>query len=57
MDPGRVKEIAASGGREAHKCGVAHQFTHEEAKVAGVKGGMAHHARRGKVPRAQQTDS
>lgn len=57
MDRERVKEIAASGGREAHKHGTAHQFSTEEARAAGLKGGTAPHKRRGKLPRAQQSES
>ncbi len=39
MDPARQREIASKGGRAAHKQGVAHQWTQEEARVAGRKGG------------------
>lgn len=39
MDPKRVSEIARSGGRAAHKAGTAHEFTREEAREAGRKGG------------------
>jgi general stress protein YciG len=46
MDPSRVSEIAKRGGRAAHKAGTAHQFTSEEARAAGRKGGMAHAERR-----------
>ena len=37
----RQKEIASKGGRTAHKLGVAHEFTKEEASEAGKKGGRA----------------
>jgi uncharacterized protein len=37
MDPGRVREIARTGGQAAHARGVAHQFTPQEAKAAGLK--------------------
>jgi uncharacterized protein len=33
------KELAARGGRAAHAKGVAHQWTSEEARAAGRKGG------------------
>lgn len=39
MDPDRQKEIAAEGGRAAHEKGTAHEFTSEEAREAGRKGG------------------
>src|SRR5512135_1127161 len=51
MDRDRVKEIASKGGRAAHAAGTAHQFSSEEARVAGRKGGMAPHVRRGGVRR------
>jgi hypothetical protein len=51
MDRTRVKEIASKGGKAAHAAGTAHQFSSDEARVAGRKGGMAPHARRGGVRR------
>lgn len=39
MDPKRVSEIARLGGRAAHASGTAHEFTPEEARIAGAKGG------------------
>lgn len=41
MDESRQREIAAKGGREAHRRGTAHEWTSEEAKAAGRKGGQA----------------
>lgn len=41
MDPQRQREIASEGGRAAHEKGTAHEFTSEEAREAGRKGGMA----------------
>jgi general stress protein YciG len=41
MDPDRHRLIASRGGRAAHEKGVAHQFTPEEARKAGKKGGQA----------------
>jgi general stress protein YciG len=32
-------EIASKGGKAAHAMGVAHEFTPEEARIAGRKGG------------------
>jgi general stress protein YciG len=51
MDRDRVKQIASKGGRAAHAAGTAHQFNSDEARVAGKKGGMAPHVRRGGVRR------
>ncbi|HEY0140300.1 MAG TPA: KGG domain-containing protein [Thermoanaerobaculia bacterium] len=41
MDPNKQREIASKGGRAAHAKGTAHEFTSEEARVAGRKGGEA----------------
>ena len=41
MNPERQREIAREGGRAAHRSGKAHQFTIEEAREAGRKGGQA----------------
>jgi general stress protein YciG len=46
MDPQRQREIASEGGRAAHEKGTAHEFTSEEAREAGRKGGMARSANR-----------
>lgn len=57
MDRDRVREIATKGGKAAHAKGVAHQFTSEEAREAGRKGGIAPHARRGRgAPRLPAPD-
>lgn len=39
MTPERRREVASRGGRVAHERGKAHQFTTEEARAAGKKGG------------------
>ena len=41
MDPQRQREIASEGGKAAHEKGTAHEFTSDEAREAGRKGGMA----------------
>lgn len=41
MSPEKQKEIASKGGKSAHAKGTAHQFTVEEARSAGTKGGRA----------------
>jgi len=41
MDPAKQREIASKGGRAAHAKGTAHEFTPDEARVAGRKGGEA----------------
>lgn len=39
MDPDKQKEIASKGGQAAHEKGTAHEFSSEEAREAGRKGG------------------
>ncbi|MDQ3068148.1 MAG: hypothetical protein M3R55_00275 [Acidobacteriota bacterium] len=46
MDRSKQKEIASKGGKAAHQKGTAHEWTSEEARNAGRKGGLASHARR-----------
>lgn len=41
MNPQQQREIASEGGRAAHASGHAHEFTSEEARAAGRKGGEA----------------
>ena len=56
MDRKKVSEIASKGGKAAHAAGTAHQFTSDEARVAGKKGGVAPHVRRGRGPRIQPAE-
>jgi len=39
MNPEKRRAIAQKGGRAAHEQGVAHEFSREEAKKAGERGG------------------
>ena len=39
MDQNKQREIASKGGKAAHRSGHAHEFTTEEAREAGRKGG------------------
>jgi general stress protein YciG len=41
MDQERQREIASKGGKAAHVKGRAHEFTPEQARLAGRKGGQA----------------
>jgi len=41
MDENRQRQIASMGGRAAHQSGRAHEFSQEEARRAGQKGGKA----------------
>ncbi|MDO8510488.1 MAG: KGG domain-containing protein [bacterium] len=39
MDPEEHRKIARLGGRAAHAIGKAHEFTTDEARRSGIKGG------------------
>jgi uncharacterized protein len=55
MDEERQRAIASEGGRAAHEQGRAHEFTPEEAREAGRKGGQASGgARRGNKQAGQK---
>ncbi len=41
MDSDKQREIAQRGGRAAHQKGTAHEFTADEARAAGRKGGVS----------------
>lgn len=41
MNQEKQREIARKGGRAAHEQGVAHEWSSEEARAAGKKGGQA----------------
>ena len=43
MSPDKQRSIASKGGRAAHQKGTAHEWSSEEAKEAGRKGGKATH--------------
>jgi len=40
MDRSRQREIASKGGRAAHAKGTAHEWSSDEARTAGQKGGI-----------------
>jgi general stress protein YciG len=57
MDRAKVRAIAMLGGAAVHRKGTAHRFSHEEAREAGRKGGLAPHRVRGrKLPTASTED-
>ena len=41
MDEAKQRQIASKGGKAAHEKGTAHEFTPDEARMAGKKGGEA----------------
>jgi general stress protein YciG len=56
MDRAKQREIASKGGKAAHAKGTAHEWTSEEAREAGRKGGMASHRRRKEMNEGGQGD-
>jgi len=59
MSPEKQREIASKGGRAAHEKGTAHEWTADEARNAGRKGGQVSRGGRGRliVPAAEPTSS
>ncbi len=43
MDPDKQREIASEGGKASHEKGTGHEFSSEEAREAGRKGGQNSH--------------
>lgn len=52
MSPEKQREIASKGGRAAHEKGTAHEWTADEARSAGRKGGQVSRGGRGKLASA-----
>jgi uncharacterized protein len=50
MSPEKQREIASKGGRAAHAKGTAHEWSAQEAREAGRKGGQVSRGGRGKLP-------
>lgn len=50
MSAEKQREIASKGGRAAHMKGTAHEWTSDEARAAGRKGGRASRGGRGRLP-------
>ena len=48
MNKAAVRKIASMGGKAAHAKRTAHEWTHEEAVVAGRKGGLQSQSRKNK---------
>ena len=49
MSAEKQREIASKGGRAAHEKGTAHEWTADEARSAGRKGGRASRGGRGRL--------
>ncbi len=56
MSPEKQREIASKGGRAAHQKGTAHEWTSEEARSAGRKGGQISRGGRGRLVEPFPTD-
>jgi general stress protein YciG len=49
MSTEKQREIASKGGRAAHEKGTAHEWTADEARSAGRKGGQVSRGGRGRL--------
>ena len=56
MDPEKQRRIASKGGKAAHAKGRAHEWTVDEAREAGRKGGSASHRRHEGTPGMEHTE-
>ena len=57
MSPEKQREIASKGGRAAHQKGTAHEWTSEEARSAGRKGGQISRGGRGRLADGDGADA
>ena len=59
MSAEKQREIASKGGRAAHEKGTAHEWTADEARQAGRKGGQVSRGGRGRLvePSAETSPS
>jgi hypothetical protein len=57
MSPEKQREIASKGGRAAHEKGTAHEWTSEEARSAGRKGGQISRGGRGRLVVSPMSES
>ena len=58
MSAEKQREIASKGGRAAHEKGTAHEWTADEARNAGRKGGQVSRGGRGRlvIPTSDSAD-
>src|SRR6266545_629348 len=57
MSAEKQREIASKGGRAAHEKGTAHEWTADEARSAGRKGGQVSRGGRGRLMASSDTVS
>ena len=55
MSPEKQREIASKGGRAAHEKGTAHEWSQDEARAAGRKGGQISRGGRGRLTPSSPT--
>jgi Stress-induced bacterial acidophilic repeat motif len=55
MSAEKQREIASKGGRAAHEKGTAHEWTADEARNAGRKGGQVSRGGRGRLITPSET--
>lgn len=56
MSSDKQREIARKGGRAAHEKGTAHEWTPDEARAAGRKGGQVSRGGRGRLSGAPNNE-
>jgi len=57
MSAEKQREIASKGGRAAHQKGTAHEWTSDEARNAGRKGGQISRGGRGRLVEPSATEA
>jgi hypothetical protein len=57
MSPEKQREIASKGGRAAHEKGTAHEWTADEARSAGRRGGQVSRGGRGRLVPSESAPS
>ena len=57
MSREKQREIASKGGRAAHEKGTAHEWSADEARTAGRKGGQVSRGGRGRLIVPSETSS
>ena len=57
MSPEKQREIASKGGRAAHQKGTAHEWTADEARTAGRKGGQVSRGGRGRLVPSEPSEA
>lgn len=57
MSPDKQREIASKGGRAAHQKGTAHEWSSDEARQAGRKGGQISRGGRGRLGDGSEDDT